>query len=264
MNELKKYTVFIRGAGELASSVALTLHRVGFKVFMSELSEPLAIRRTVCFGEAMRTESIIIENIKAVRSDINCYKEILNDGNIPIFTDSVDLFTHLNPDIYIDARMMKVEVSNRRNSEYFTIGLGPGFIVGKNCDSVIETMRGHNLGKVLWNGFAKKNTGVPGEIGGESSKRVIHSECDGKVKWIVNIGDIVDSSQLIGTINNLEIKSKIAGLVRGLISSKVDIKEGMKIADIDPRGEQIDYMTISDKARNIGRGALEAILTHLD
>jgi len=263
MNELTKYNVFIRGAGELASGVALTLHRVGFKVIMSELSEPLAIRRTVCFGQAMRTESQIVENIKAVRSNIESYSGILDNGNIPILIDSTNLLTQLDPDIYIDARMMKAEVPDRRDTDYFTIGLGPGFIVDKNCNSIIETMRGHNLGKVLWNGSAQKNTGVPGKIGGESSKRVIHSEYQGKVKWLVNIGDIVVKDQIIGTVDDHEIRSKIDGLVRGLISPKVDCVKGIKIADIDPRGEKIDYMTISDKARNIGRGTLEAILTYL-
>ena len=147
---------------------------------------------------------------------------------------------------------------------YFTIGIGPGFTVGKNCDVLIETMRGHNLGKVLWSGSAQKNTGVPGMLGGESKKRVIHSKYDGNVKWVCDFGDIVEQDQVIGKIGNFKIKSQFNGMIRGLISPNVAIKKGMKIADIDPRGDEINHNTISEKARNIGRGVLEAILIHLN
>ena len=249
---------------KLASAIGLTLHRVGFKVIMTELAIPLAIRRTVCFSEAMLNSQTIVEEVTSIKSDINNYVEFLNNGKIPIFNDSVELLKIIKPEFYVDARMLKKEVLDSRYQSYITIGIGPGFTVSENCDIVVETMRGHDLGKVLWSGSAQKNTSVPGMVGGESKKRVIHSKYDGNVKWLSDFGDIVEQNQVIGKIGNFEIKSQIHGMIRGLISPKVAIKKEMKIADIDPRGSEIDYKTISDKARNIGRGVLEAILVHLN
>lgn len=263
-NNLTDHQVLIRGAGELASAIGLTLHRVGFKVIMTELLIPRAIRRTVCFSKTILNGQTNVEEVKAVKSDINNYNEILNNGKIPVLIDSSELLKIIKPDFYVDARMLKKEVIDRRYESYFNIGIGPGFTVGENCDVLVETMRGHNLGKVLWSGSAQINTGVPGLVGGESKKRVIHSKHDGNIKWLCNFGDIVEQDQVIGKIGIFEIKSQINGLIRGLISQKVAIKKGMKIADIDPRGNEINYKTISDKARNIGRGVLEAILVHLN
>jgi xanthine dehydrogenase accessory factor len=254
--------ILIRGAGELASGVALTLHRVGFKVIMTELEIPLSIRRTVSFSEAMVRNLWNIEDVLSVYSSIANVEDIINDNKIPVLIDLVELLDIIKPDFYVDARMLKSEVVDRRNKNYFTIGLGPGFTVNKNCDAIIETKRGHDLGKVIWNGTAQQNTGIPGNIGGKSKERVIHSSVDGRLEWFVEFGNLVEMNQVLGRIQNIEIKSKINGLVRGLISPKVAIKKGMKIADIDPRGNAVDYKTISDKARNIGRGVLEAILIY--
>lgn len=263
-NRSTDYIVLIRGAGELASAIGLTLNRVGFKVIMTELPIPLAIRRSVCFGDAMFAESSKVENVTSVKSDLNNYNEILNNHRIPILLDSIDFINIIKPEFYIDARMLKKDVIDRRGRSCFTVGIGPGFTVGKNCDVIVETMRGHNLGKILWNGSAQKNTGIPGSVGGESGRRVVHSNFDGRVKWNVDFGDIVDENQVIGKIDGIEIKSQISGMIRGLISQKVAIIKEMKIADIDPRGNTIDYKTISDKDRNIGRGVLEAIMIHLN
>ncbi len=264
MKELSKIRVFIRGAGELASATALTLHRAGFQVIMTELDVPFAIRWTVSFSEAIIEGKATVENVQAVRTSIDDLGKKLNQNIVPIVIDSADLVNVVKPDIYVDARMLKAVVTDRRNGSYFTIGLGPGFTVGDNCDAVIETMRGHDLGEVLWDGSAQENTGIPGEIGGESARRVIHAKLNGELEWMVNIGDLVKKDQVIGKINEEEFYSQIDGLVRGLISPQVKIKKGMKIADIDPRGKNIDYKTISDKARNIGRGVLEAILVYLN
>ncbi len=157
-------------------------------------------------------------------------------------------------------RMLLIE----EMTAYFTIGLGPGFKVGANCEALIETKRGHSLGKVIWQGSAQKNTGIPGTIGGQSKKRVIHAESYGKINWRVNFGDVVQENQILGEIANHPIKSQISGIVRGLISPLVNVSSGMKIADIDPRVSDIDHKTISDKARNISRGVLEAMLIHLN
>ena len=263
MIDIDKYKVLLRGAGELASAVAVTLHRVGFKVLMTELPVPLAIRRTVSFSDAMLNGRSEVEGIQSLKADLKNYIEIINDDKIPILEDSIELLSLIKPNFYIDARMLKTDLIDRRNNAYFTIGLGPGFKVGANCDSVIETKRGHSLGKVIWHGSAQKNTGIPGTIGGQSKNRVIHAESDGKINWCVNIGDEVQEYQVLGEIANLEIRSQISGIVRGLISPLVNVSSRMKIADIDPRGSEIDYKTISDKARNISRGVLEAMLIHL-
>ncbi len=265
MKNLEKHTVLIRGAGELASAVGVVLHRVGFSVILTELPIPLAIRRSVCFSDAMLNGTAGVEGIKAVRAELNNYHDILGSRKIPVLTDSIELITNIKPEFYVDARLLKHIVKDRRSLVQFTVGLGPGFTVEKNCDVIIETMRGHNLGKMIWQGSASPNTGVPGKIGGESAKRVVYSPGGvGNIKWLVDFGDIVKHSQVLGKIGEIEIKSHISGIVRGLISPKVNITKGMKIADVDPRGKDVDYTTISDKARCVGRGVLETIMVHLN
>ena len=262
MNSLNQYSVLIRGAGEMASAVAVVLQRVGFPVIMTELSIPLAIRRTVCFSDAMLNRNTEVEGIQSVKAEYNNYRDVQRNGNIPVFTDSIEIINKIKPEFYVDARLLKYSVKDRRIFAQFTVGLGPGFTVGQNCDVIIETMRGHNLGRVIWHGGASPNTGVPGKIGGESAKRVVYSPGVGNIKWLVDFGNIVQKNKVLGKIGAIEIKSPISGIVRGLISPKVNIKKGMKIADVDPRGKEVNYTTISDKARCVGRGVLEAIMVH--
>ena len=263
MNNFNKHLVLIRGAGEMASAVGVVLHRVGFPVVLTELPIPFAIRRTVCFSDAMLNGSAEVEGIQVIKTDYNNYLDIIRNRKIPVLTDSIEIIKNIKPKFLIDARLLKISVSNRRSLSQFTVGLGPGFTVGKNCDAVIETMRGHNLGRVIWQCSASPNTGVPGKIGGESAKRVIRSKGAGKISWLVDFGEIVKQNQVLGNLGEIEIKSHINGIVRGLISPKVNTTKGMKIADVDPRGMEVDYTTISDKARCVGRGVLEAIMVHL-
>ncbi len=263
MNNFNKHLVLVRGAGEMASAVGVVLHRVGFPVVLTELPIPFAIRRTVCFSDAMLNGSAEVEGIQAIKTDYNNYLDIIRNRKIPVLTDSIEIIKNIKPKFLIDARLLKISVSDRRSLSQFTVGLGPGFTVGKNCDAVIETMRGHNLGRVIWQGSASPNTGVPGKIGGESAKRVIRSKGAGKISWLVDFGEIVKQNQVLGNLGEIEIKSHINGIVRGLISPKVNTTKGMKIADVDPRGMEVDYTTISDKARCVGRGVLEAIMVHL-
>jgi len=262
MNSLNQYSILIRGAGEMASAVAVVLQRVGFPVIMTELSIPLAIRRTVCFSDAMLNRNTEVEGIQSVKAEYNNYRDVQRNGNIPVFTDSIEIINKIKPEFYVDARLLKYSVKDRRIFAQFTVGLGPGFTVGQNCDVIIETMRGHNLGRVIWHGSASTNTGVPGKIGGESAKRVVYSPGVGNIRWLVDFGNIVQKNKVLGKIGAIEIKSPINGIVRGLISPKVNIKKGMKIADVDPRGKEVNYTTISDKARCVGRGVLEAIMVH--
>ena len=264
MNNFKEYTVLIRGAGEMASAVGVVLHRVGFSVVMTELQVPLAIRRTVCFSDAMLYGTAEVEGIQSVKANYANFLDILRNGNVPVVADSIELIKKIKPKFYVDARLLKYIVPDRRSLADFSVGLGPGFTVGVNCTAIIETQRGHNLGRVIWDGNASPNTGVPGKVGGESAKRVIYSPGVSNIEWYVDFGEIVYSGQVLGKIGKIEIKSHIGGLVRGLISPKVNTTKGMKIADVDPRGKEVDYNTVSDKARCVGRGVLEAIMIHLN
>lgn len=273
---MNKQTVLIRGAGEMASAVAVVLQRVGFPVILTELPIPLAIRRTVCFSDAMLDGTAAVEGIQAEHYPSEGSRlrqgyggqvkssQGLRGDKIPVLTDSIELIKNIKPEFYIDARLLKKSVKDRRSLAQFTVGLGPGFTVGGNCDAIIETMRGHNLGRVIWQGSAAPNTGVPGKIGGESAKRVMYSPGVGNIKWLVDFGEIVKQNQVLGKLGEIEIKSHIGGIVRGLISPKVNMTKGMKIADVDPRGIEVDYTIISDKARCVGRGVLEAIMIHLN
>ncbi|MEE8341429.1 MAG: selenium-dependent molybdenum cofactor biosynthesis protein YqeB [Candidatus Neomarinimicrobiota bacterium] len=263
MNDLKQHTILIRGAGEMASAVGVVLQRVGFLVILTDLAIPFAIRRTVCFSDAMLNESAEVEGIQAVKSDYTNYLDIIRNKNIPLLTDSIKIIQKFKPEFLIDARLLKKSVNDRRSFAQFTIGLGPGFAVGENCDVIIETMRGHDLGRVIWQGTAAPNTGMPGKIGGESTKRVVYSPGAGNINWLVKFGEIVKQNQVLGKLGNIELKSPIGGIVRGLISPKVNTSQGIKIADIDPRGIEVNYNTISDKARCVSRGVLEAIMIRL-
>ncbi|MEE8341046.1 MAG: selenium-dependent molybdenum cofactor biosynthesis protein YqeB [Candidatus Neomarinimicrobiota bacterium] len=264
MIDLNQHLVLIRGAGEMASAVGVVLHRVGFPVILTELPIPQAIRRTVCFSDAMLNASTTVEGIEAVNADYYNYLNVLKSDKIPVLPDSIEIIRNIKPEFLIDARMLKKSVNDQRSFAQFTVGLGPGFTVEENCDAVIETMRGHNLGRVIWQGGASLNSGIPGEIGGESVKRVIYSKKDGRINWSVNFGDIVQQNQILGKLGDIAIRSQISGKIRGLISPKVNITKRMKIADVDPRGADVDHTTISDKARCVGRGVLVANMIHLN
>ena len=256
--------IWIRGAGELGSAAACVLHNAGFPVFISELARPLAIRRTVTFSDAVFDGEFWVEEVKAVKCDTDSIDTIISIGNIPFLLDEPNKLTAIQPHIIVDARMLKHYVDSIVDEAPFTIGLGCGFKAGRNCHAVIETMRGHNLGRILWEGSAQTDTRIPGEIGGESARRVIYAGAEGAVEWRVDFGDIVGEGDIIGIIDrNHEIRAPFKGMVRGLISPNVRMAKGLKIADIDPRGEDVDYKSISDKARAVGRGVLEAVLVYL-
>lgn len=257
--------IWIRGAGELASATAYSLYQAGFRIVMSELAEPLAIRRKVSFSDAIYTGETAVEGVIAVKGEVADVPDILERGRIALVIDSPELLRTLKPDIIIDARMLKRTVKSMRANAPFTIGLGPGFNAGRNCDAVIETQRGHDLGRIIWEGAAEPSTGIPGMIAGETVRRVLHAPVAGTVRWTVEIGDLARADDVLGRIGSAhELRAPLSGLVRGLISPLSPVTAGVKIADIDPRGREVDYLTISDKARAVGRGALEAVLTFLN
>lgn len=258
-----KDIVIVRGGGDLASGTIHKLHRSGFKVLILETYYPTSIRRNVCYSEAIYTGKITIENATAIRvSNVNEILKCWENNEIPITVDPYGKFIEiLKPRILVDAILAKKNLGTKINMAQITIGLGPGFEVGKNVHAVIETMRGHNLGRVILKGKAMKNTGVPGEIGGYSKKRVIYSPARGTIQNVKEIGDFVSSGEVLAYVDTIEIKTEISGLLRGLIRNGTTIKKGLKIADVDPRCNEIkNCYTISDKARNIAGGVLEAIL----
>lgn len=266
---MKKDLIVIRGGGDIATGTIHKLHRCGFKVVILEIEKPSAIRRTVCFSEAIYEDKTIVENVICEKAnDLEEVYSILDRNNIPIIIDPYgEYIEKLNPLVVVDAILAKKNLGTKIDMAPITIGLGPGFCAGKDVNIVIETMRGHNLGRIIEEGYAIENTGIPGVINGVSKDRVIYSHTSGIISNSKEIGDIVKKGEVIATINNTEnesiteVKATIDGILRGIIRDKSKIKERLKIADIDPRIDEIkNAYTISDKARAVAGGVLEAIL----
>ncbi|MBZ9633521.1 selenium-dependent molybdenum cofactor biosynthesis protein YqeB [Clostridium sp. FP1] len=254
--------VIIRGGGDLASGTIQKLYRSGFRVLVLEVPKPTAIRRDVSFSEAIYQGEVEIEGIIAVH--VCCLSEIENawsNKKIPVIIDQEGKYIKkIKPKIVVDAIIAKKNMGTIRDMAEITIALGPGFIAGEDVDIVIETARGHNLGRLIFHGGAAKNTGIPGSIMGYSKERVIHSPCVGIMENVLHIGDVVEKDDVIAYIGDVEIKAKISGLLRGILHSGSPVVAGFKIADIDPRlSEKMNCYTISDKARSIAGGVLEAI-----
>ena len=254
--------ILIKGAGDLATGVAHRLKKCGFKIVMTEISEPTTVRRTVAFSQAVYDKEIEVEGIKAVlaskKDDIN---RIIEDGNIAIVVDEdAKIIDEIKPDIIIDAIIAKKNLGTNINDAKIVIALGPGFAAGVDCHCVIETKRGHYLGKSIYSGNAIPNTGVPGDIGGYTKERIIRAANDGNILPISQIGDYVEKGDIVAYVNEIPIFAEINGIVRGMLQKDVNVFKGMKSGDIDPRCEKNHCFTISDKARSIGGGVLEAIL----
>lgn len=258
-----KEIIVVRGGGDIASGVIQKFHRSGFRVVVLEVKKPSFIRRTVCYGEAVYEKEIILEKSKAVLAHgIDEINRVVEKGNIAVTIDPCgDIIKKLKPLAVIDAILAKKNLGTTINMAPITIGLGPGFIAGKDVDIVVETMRGHDLGQLIFSGAAKNNTGIPGIIKGYGRERVIYSEVNGIIKSIKNIGDLVEKDEVVAFVGEVPIKSPLTGILRGLIRDGYEVTKGFKIGDVDPRKEEKkNCYTISDKARNIGGSALEAVL----
>ncbi|MEG0237713.1 selenium-dependent molybdenum cofactor biosynthesis protein YqeB, partial [Cetobacterium sp.] len=258
----------IRGAGDLATGVIHRLYKCGFKMLVLEIDKPSSIRRTVSFSECIYNLNgeQIVEGVKARKIEtLEEIKKCWLNKEIPIAIDSSGKWIEeLKPNIVVDAIIAKKNLGTTIMMAPITIGLGPGFIAGKDVGIVIETMRGHNLGRIIKVGEAEKNTGNPGDIGGFTTERVIYAEVSGKFKSLKKIGDIVKKDEIIGTIDNEVVSASIDGLLRGIIRDDYDVKKGLKIADIDPRLNQYsNCFTISDKARALGGSVVEAIFSEI-
>ncbi|UWG97894.1 EF2563 family selenium-dependent molybdenum hydroxylase system protein [Dehalobacter sp. DCM] len=257
--------VLIRGAGEQASGVGWVLAKAGFRVVMTELAEPLMIRWPVCFGNAVYEGRWQVEGIPAIHLDdpLAC-QAAWQSGEIPILIDpNLKSLSALSPLIVVDAILAKRNTGTTRNMAKLTFGLGPGFTAGIDVDVVIETNRGHDLGRLIYEGSAQPNTGIPGEIGGKTSRRVLYSPKAGIFKAKRAIGDYVHTDDCVGEIDDgvssAAVFALCDGILRGLLRTNTAISQKVKIGDVDPRGRQDYCRTISEKARALGGAVLLGI-----
>ena len=254
--------IWIRGAGDLATGIALRFFRSGFDVIMSDIAVPTTVRRTVAFSPAIYEGEAIVEGISGKFCDnISEIDSIIESGAIPIIVDpSGDIMREYKPEVIVDAIIAKTNIGTGINDAKIVIGVGPGFEAGVDCHAVVETKRGHNLGRVIWSGSAYPNTGVPGNIGGYTVERIIRATADGIFKANVSIGDSVKAGDLVAYCDKTPVYAGIDGIVRGLLQDGVKVKTGMKSGDVDPRAQKDYCFSVSDKARAIGGGVLEAVL----
>ena len=257
--------VIIRGGGDLGSGVAWRLYRSGFPVIITELAQPLVVRRSVSFASAVYDGSCAVEGVTAWNAlDVLEARELIDVGIIPIIIDpDFHVARELSPQVVIDATMAKRNLGTTIRDAPFVIALGPGFTPKVDCHCVIETLRGHNLGRLLWDSPAAPNTGIPGEIGGKTGDRVLRAAQDGIIQAVKRIGDTVRKGEVIASVDGKNVVSPFDGILRGLVHDGLAVRAGTKIGDVDPRAEREHCFTISDKALAVGGGALEAILSWL-
>lgn len=268
-NIMKNKLIVVRGGGDMASGTIYRLWQSGFSLVVLETEQPSAIRRSVSFSEAVYQQMATVEGLTAVLlSSCDQVESTLKQGNIPLFIDPKGLLIEkLRPEVVVDAILAKKNLGTNRGMAPCTIALGPGFQAGKDVDLVIETTRGHRLGRVISEGCALPNTGIPGEIKGVTAQRVLHAPWGGRFQNVAKIGDLVEEGEKIGIIHTeegeKEVVATLSGVLRGLIRPDFLVTPGFKIADIDPRKEERENcFTISDKARAIGGGVLEGVSAH--
>ena len=255
--------VLIRGAGEVASGVAHRLYRSHFKICLTEIPYPMAVRRAVAFSEAVYEGKKEVEGVRAqLVSRPEGIESVWEKGDVPILVDpdGKKTKTFLNPDVLVDAIMAKQNLGTQVHDAPLVIGLGPGFSAGKDVHIVIETNRGHHLGRMILNGAAEPNTGIPGEIGGYTIERVLRTMKKGIFHPQKSIGDRVERGSVVAVVDDFPVIARISGVLRGLLREGAEVKKGMKVGDIDPRSKKESCFTISDKTRAIAGGVLEAVL----
>ncbi len=261
--KLNELIVVIKGAGEMASAVAWRIYMANIRqILMLESASPQAVRREVSFCEAVHDGRKTVEGVEANRADNDDEaREAWRQEKIAVVADPEwKMLDRLQPNVVIDAILAKKNLGTHMREAPLVIGLGPGFVAGHDVHLVIETNRGHNLGRIMTSGTAEPNTGVPGPIGGYTAERVLRAPCDGEFKTGCSIGNLVKKGDRVGTVAADAVLANIDGVLRGLIRSSSRVHRGLKLGDIDPRGN-VDYChTISDKARAISGSVLETIL----
>ena len=259
---MEKLIVLIKGAGEMATGVAHRLFRSGFRVCLTEIAEPLAVRRAVSFCEAVFEEEKEVEGVKA---RLVCGEEEIRrawaQGRLPLIIDpGANIRNIIKPEVVVDAILAKENLGTRVSDAPLVIGLGPGFRAGEDAHVVVETNRGHNLGRIIEQEEAEPNTGIPGNIGGYTWERVLRAPAEGVFRAHKKIGDAVQAGETVAEVSGAQVQAGISGVLRGILRDGIRVQKQMKAGDIDPRGTREHCFTISDKARAIAGGVLEAIL----
>ena len=259
--KLSDIRVGIKSGGDIASGVAWRLHQCGFRVFITEIAQPMAVRRKVSFCEAVYDEKAVVEGVEAllIHKADDVYA-VWDQGKIPLLTDPLLETRHLiKPHVIVDAILAKKNLGTSISDAPLVIALGPGFEAGKDAHFVVETKRGHNLGRLLTSGSAEPDTGIPGPIMGITTDRVLRAPADGLWQNKLDIGDSVKKGDLIGSVAGMPVNGIIDGVLRGLIRPGLNVRKGLKIGDIDPRAKKEFCDTISEKALAISGGVLEGI-----
>ncbi len=258
--------VLIRGGGDLATGVAVRLHRCGFYVVITEINKPLAVRRLVAFAQAVYEAECLVEDVHArLAANPSEATRILVDGDVPVIIDPhANCRNELDPSVFVDARMRKAVPEIGLEAADFVIGLGPGFKVGRDCHAVVETNRGPDLGRVIWEGSAEVDSSVPESVAGHDVDRVLRSPVDGTLVDGVPLASIVEEGDPLARVGVETIIAPFRGVLRGLLHDGVPVHAGMKVGDLDPRLDPAYATRISDKALAVGGGVLEAILSQED
>jgi xanthine dehydrogenase accessory factor len=264
--KLNDILVVIRGGGDLATGVAVRVFRAGFSVMILEVEHPTVIRLPVSFARAIYEGKAMVEDIEAILIPSWGKAEgIIKQGQVPVLIDPEgSCIEKLSPRVIVDAILAKRNLGTSKDQAPLVIGLGPGFTAGEDVDVVIETKRGHYLGRVYYQGQAISDTGVPGEVGGESKRRLLRAPAEGKIVPLHQIGDLVKSGEMIAEVEGVPLKTEISGVLRGLIYPQSWVARRMKVGDIDPRGIKDYCFTVSDKARSLGGAVLEVICAYLN
>lgn len=251
--------VAVRGAGDLGTGCIVRLVRSGFRVVALEVARPCAIRRTVCLSEAIYDGSATVEGVRGVRRE--AVPSSWGAGEVPILVDAgARVLETLAPVAVVDAIVAKRNLGTRIDMAPVVVALGPGFEAGRDVHAVVETNRGHDLGRVILSGSARPNTGVPGLIAGQGAGRVVHAPVSGVAEPIRAIGDAVEAGDPLLAIGGAVVRSAIGGVVRGMIRGGLEVPAGLKVADVDPRSVRESCYSVSDKSRAVAGGVLEAIL----
>ena len=254
--------ILVKGAGDLATGTAVRLVRSGFQVVMTEVAQPTAVRRTVAFSQCMYDGTAVVEGITARRTaGRDQARAALAAGEVPVLADpQAAILAQLPFMAVVDAILAKKNLGTHITDAPIVLALGPGFTAGSDCHGVIETKRGHDLGRLILVGSAIPNTGVPGDVGGYTKERIIRAPADGPFEPVAQIGQQVNVGQIVAMVNGIPVAAQLTGIVRGMLPAGIPVTAGMKAGDIDPRCEVRHCFTVSDKARAIGGGVLEGIL----
>ena len=258
--------VLIRGGGDLATGVVARLWRSGFWVVITEIEQPLAVRRLVALAEAVYVNEFVVEDLHARRAGLIAEAQLtLSQGLIPVLVDPEAASRgELRPAALVDGRMRKQPPELGIDSAPLVIGLGPGFVAGETCHAVVETNRGHQMGRVMWTGTTEPDTQVPDPVGGHAANRVLRAPASGVFEGRVGLAEPVQQGDLLASVGSAELRAPFKGIVRGLLHDGVKVSKGLKVGDLDPRGDPALCRLISDKALAVGGGVLEALLSRAE